>query len=44
VCEYTIATELGGLSVVSPEVDRMWPSGAAVALELAGHGVSIIPG
>jgi len=44
VCEYTIATELGELFVVSPEVDRIWPPGAAVTLELAGHGVSVIPG
>ena len=39
VMEYTIATELGELFVVSIAVDRPLVAGAPVAVTLASHGV-----
>ena len=40
--EYTVATVLGPIFVVSPDVDRVWLQGAAVGLRLAGHGLSVV--
>jgi iron(III) transport system ATP-binding protein len=40
--EYTFATELGAIFVVSPEVERVWKPGDAVSLRLAGHGLSVV--
>ncbi len=40
--EYTFATELGSIFVVSPEVERVWRPGDSVSLRLAGHGLSIV--
>ena len=40
--EYTIATVLGPIFVVSPDVERVWQPGDAVSLRLAGHGLSVV--
>ena len=40
--EYTFATELGSIFVVSPDVQRVWKPGDAVSLRLAGHGLSVV--
>ncbi|MFO1217714.1 MAG: ABC transporter ATP-binding protein [Burkholderiaceae bacterium] len=40
--ELTIVTELGEIFVVSPDVSRAWSAGDAVALQLAGTGVSVV--
>jgi iron(III) transport system ATP-binding protein len=40
--EYTFATELGAIFVVSPDVERVWKPGEAVSLRLAGHGLSVV--
>jgi iron(III) transport system ATP-binding protein len=40
--EYTFATELGSIFVVSPDVQRVWNIGDAVSLRLAGHGLSVV--
>jgi iron(III) transport system ATP-binding protein len=40
--EYTLATELGAIFVVSPDVERVWRAGDAVSLRLAGHGLSVV--
>ncbi|HEX2546643.1 MAG TPA: ABC transporter ATP-binding protein [Ramlibacter sp.] len=42
--EYTFETELGPVFVVSPEVARVLDLGAEVGLQLAGHGVAVVPG
>ncbi len=43
VQELTVATLLGELFVVTPEVERDWQPGQALALRLAGHGVAVMP-
>ena len=40
--ELTLATELGEIFVVSPEVARDWPLGEAFGLTLAGNGVFVV--
>ena len=40
--ELTVATELGELFVVSPDVQRQWRVGEALALRLADKGVSVV--
>jgi iron(III) transport system ATP-binding protein len=40
--ELTIATELGEIFVVSPDVQRQWSAGETLALKLAGQGVSVV--
>ncbi len=40
--EYTFATELGPIFVVSPDVEHAWRPGDAVGLRLAGHGLSVV--
>ena len=40
--EYTFATELGAIFVVSADVQRVWKPGEAVSLRLAGHGLSVV--
>ena len=40
--EYTFATELGAIFVVSPDVEHVWKPGDAVSLRLAGHGLSVV--
>jgi iron(III) transport system ATP-binding protein len=40
--EYTFATELGAIFVVSPDVERVWKPGDAVSLRLLGHGLSVV--
>ncbi len=40
--EYTFATELGAIFVVSAEVQNVWKVGDAVSLRLAGHGLSVV--
>jgi iron(III) transport system ATP-binding protein len=40
--EYTFATELGAIFVVSPDVERVWKLGDAVSLRLLGHGLSVV--
>jgi len=40
--EYTFDTELGAIFVVSPDVQRVWQTGEAVSLRLAGHGLSVV--
>jgi iron(III) transport system ATP-binding protein len=42
VLEYTLATPLGDIFVVSPEVKRPLSPGAPVSLRLADHGVSVV--
>jgi iron(III) transport system ATP-binding protein len=41
--EYTFETELGPVFVVSSDVGRALGLGSAVGLQLAGHGVAIVP-
>ena len=40
--EYTFATVLGPIFVVSPDLLRVWQPGDAVSLRLAGHGLSVV--
>jgi iron(III) transport system ATP-binding protein len=40
--EYTFATTLGEIFVVSPEVREPLALGAPVSLGLTGHGVSVV--
>jgi len=40
--EYTFATELGSIFVVSADVRRVWHIGDTVSLRLAGHGLSVV--
>jgi iron(III) transport system ATP-binding protein len=42
VLEVTLATELGEIFVVSPEVERHWKPGDAACLKLQGHGISVV--
>ena len=42
--EYTVATALGALFVVDRAVTRPIPVGSPVWMELAGHGVTVVPG
>ncbi len=42
VLEVTLATALGDIFVVSPEVDRWWRAGDAATLRLLDHGISVI--
>ena len=42
VHEYTFATSLGSIFVVSPDLQRVWNIGDAVSLRLAGHGLSVV--
>ena len=42
--ELTVATPLGEIFVVSPDVARDWQVGEALGLRLAGHGVSVVGG
>ena len=42
VMEYTFASALGDIFVVSPEVHLQLDVGAPVSLTLAGHGVSVV--
>ncbi|WP_284618757.1 ABC transporter ATP-binding protein [Aquabacterium humicola] len=43
IMEYTFATTLGEIFVVSPEVREPLAVGAPVSLGLTGHGVSVVP-
>jgi iron(III) transport system ATP-binding protein len=40
--ELTVASELGELFIVSPDVDRAWTPGDALGLVLGEHGVSVV--
>ncbi len=40
--ELTVATTLGEIFVIAPDVSRSWSVGQAVALELAGPGVAVV--
>ncbi len=40
--ELTVATELGEIFVVSPDVTRQWQVGQPLALNLASNGVSVV--
>ena len=40
--EYTFATELGPIFVVSPDLERVWKQGDTIGLRLAGHGLSVV--
>jgi iron(III) transport system ATP-binding protein len=40
--ELTMATAIGELFVVSPDVQRGWRVGEALALRLSGNGVSVV--
>ena len=40
--ELTVATELGEIFVVSPDVERRWQPGDALALVLSGRNVSVV--
>ena len=40
--EYTFATELGNIFVISPDLTDVLPLGAEVKLTLASHGVSVV--
>ncbi|URI10671.1 ABC transporter ATP-binding protein [Aquincola tertiaricarbonis] len=42
VLELTLATELGDIFVVTPQVERGWRPGDAAWLRLQGHGVSVV--
>jgi iron(III) transport system ATP-binding protein len=42
VMEYTLASALGEIFVVSPEVKQRLHPGAPVSLHLADHGVSVV--
>jgi iron(III) transport system ATP-binding protein len=41
--EYTLATPIGKLFVISTAVDRPLKVGGTLAVALAGHGVVVIP-
>ncbi|NRF70436.1 ABC transporter ATP-binding protein [Aquincola sp. S2] len=43
IMEYTFATTLGEIFVISPEVREPLALGAPVSLGLTGHGVSVVP-
>jgi iron(III) transport system ATP-binding protein len=40
--ELTVGTAIGEIFVVSPDVQRDWRIGEALALRLAGNGVSVV--
>ena len=40
--ELTIATAIGDIFVVSPDVQRQWTVGETMALRLSGNGVSVV--
>ncbi len=40
--EYTFATALGAIFVVSADVQKVWKTGDVVSLRLAGHGLSVV--
>jgi iron(III) transport system ATP-binding protein len=40
--EVTLATELGDVFVVSPNVERAWRPGEAAQLKLLDHGISVV--
>jgi iron(III) transport system ATP-binding protein len=40
--EVTLATELGDVFVVSPNVERAWKPGEAAQLKLLDHGISVV--
>ena len=40
--EVTLASDLGDIFVVAPDVDRVWAAGERVSLRLAGRGVSVV--
>ena len=42
VLEVTLATALGDIFVVSPEVERWWQPGDAATLRLLDHGISVV--
>jgi iron(III) transport system ATP-binding protein len=42
VLEVTLATALGDIFVVSPEVERWWQLGDAATLRLLDHGISVV--
>jgi iron(III) transport system ATP-binding protein len=42
--ELTVATELGEIFIICPDIGHDWPAGRAVDLTLAGHGVSVVAG
>jgi iron(III) transport system ATP-binding protein len=42
VLELTLATELGDIFVVTPDVRRAWRPGETAVLRLADHGVSVL--
>ena len=42
--ELTIATAIGEIFVVSPDVQRSWSVGQALSLRLSGQGVSVVEG
>jgi len=41
--ELTLHTELGAIFIVTPEVDRLWLPGEAVALTLTQRGMAVVP-
>jgi iron(III) transport system ATP-binding protein len=42
VVELTLATDLGEIFVVSPDVQRRWQAGETLALGLSERGVSVV--
>jgi iron(III) transport system ATP-binding protein len=42
VLEVTLATELGDIFVVSPDVEHWWQPGDKATLRLLGHGISVV--
>jgi iron(III) transport system ATP-binding protein len=42
VLEVTLATELGDIFVVSPDVEHWWRPGDRATLRLLGHGISVV--
>lgn len=42
VLEVTLATELGDIFVVSPDVEHWWQPGDKTTLRLLGHGISVV--
>ena len=42
VLEVTLATELGDIFVVSPDVEHWWQLGDKASLRLLGHGISVV--
>jgi iron(III) transport system ATP-binding protein len=42
VLEVTLATQLGEIFVVSPDVERWWKPGDAAQLRLQSHGISVV--